>query len=104
MSAALEGDTLLDRRTRERLSDAMGAWSAASQNIIGLQRKLSEIDIERAAVEDRLVEQEKLRDNAAALVNETLEDVDETKENVDEVEAILAPFIGVVSTQMSVVI
>lgn len=93
---------MLDKRTRERLSEAMESWVAASRNAIDLQRELISIDISRAAIEDRLAEQERLRDNAAALVNETLADVEETDESISEVERILAPFLGEISSRMAV--
>lgn len=93
---------MLDEKTKSHLRDAFEAWSAASNNAISLQHELMSLDIERTAVEERLSDQERLRDNAAALVNETLEDIPDTDDNVSEIESIAAPYIGSVGFKMAV--
>lgn len=83
---------MIDEELSRMISDTIGEWATYFSNAGDIQRRIAELDVERAALEERAEEQATLCDKAAEELRGLVADLSD--DDARAAYAIMAPYVG----------
>lgn len=76
------------------ISRQLEVWAAAYRNIDSLNKSMTELDVQRAVLEEKAENEFAVKERAMAEIHGLLADVEDTPENKAQVEALLKNGVG----------